>query len=359
MSVVKKKFGSNLYEVTWLVEKKHHGLRLDQFVQIYLPGFSREQIKKKISNNEIQISPRPVKARPKTKVALGDKISLQIHNTTHEDEWWNGEKIDLDTTPAIIHEDDQLIAVSKPPYMSVHPTGKHLFNCVTVYFENVLKQNVYSIHRLDRETSGILLLAKDAQTAATLTHFFETNQVKKCYFFISMVNQQYNGEREFLVQDRIAPSERFGLKRVFMKLFPGDSSDGKAASTHFKILEHCGRYALGLAFPLTGRQHQIRIHAMGRGLPLLGDKLYCGSFEIFQRFKDNQATPEDHRAMKIPRHALHALAINFPYPEGKTFCCSLPVDLREWLLANVKTDLKKLQSRLEEEAFAHFNTVDK
>ena len=360
MSVLNRTFGSNLYEITWLVEKKHHGMRLDQFVQIYLQGFSREQIKKKIALNEIQISGRPVKTRPKTRVYSGDKISLQIQNTTHEDEWWNGKKIDLESKPEILYEDKDLIAVSKPPYMSVHPTGKHLFNCVTVYFKNSCQQSVHSVHRLDRETSGILLLTKNPQSAAKLTHCFETNQVKKCYFFISVVTKQYNGENEFSVQDRIAPRQRFGLKRVIMDLFTPDSTDGKKALTRFKVLEQKNGHALGLAFPLTGRQHQIRVHAMKRGLPLLGDKLYCGSFEMFQRFKDNKATPEDHQAMEIPRHALHALSINFPYPkQRKTLFCPLPKDLQEWMQEKLKTDLGQLQKRIEEEASRYFKTVDK
>ena len=360
MTVIKKVFAPNLYETTWLVDKKHHGLRLDQFVQMRLKGFSREQIKKKISTDEIKIIDRPFKAFPKTKVYEGDRVLLKIHNTTHEDEWWNGKKLELELVPTIVYEDGQLIGISKPPYMSVHPTGKHLFNCATVYFENISHQNVYSIHRLDRETSGILLLAKNSQTASTLTRHFEKNNIKKCYFFISVINEQYNGKNEFSVQNRIAPSERFGFRRVIMKMFSPDSSNGKSALTHFKILKQKNCYILGLAFPLTGRQHQIRIHAMSQGLPLLGDKLYYGSFEMFQRFKDNKATPDDHKIMEIPRHALHALAINFPYPaQRKTLLSPLPKDLQEWLSKKFEINLEQLQSQLREEVTHYFNTVDK
>ena len=356
MSVVKRTFGSKLYKVTWQVDKKHDGLRLDQFVQTRLRGFSREQIKKKIAHNEIQICGRPVKARPKTRVCLDDQISLQIQNTTHEDEWWNGKKLQLDTTPDVLYEDDELIAVSKPPYMSVHPTGKHLFNCVTVYFENSCRQSVHSVHRLDRETSGILLLAKKPQAAAALTHCFETNKIQKCYFFISATNQRYSGEQEFSVLNRIAPCERFGPKRVIMNLFPPDSTNGKKAITRFNILEQKNRYALGLAFPLTGRQHQIRVHAMSKGLPLLGDKLYGGSFEMFQRFKDNWATPEDHRAMELSRHALHALAIKFPYKnQNKALFCPLPKDLQKWLQTTYKIEPEQLQTWLKEKVESYFS----
>ena len=363
MTVIKRSFGSTLYEATCLVSQKDHGMRLDQFAHKYLPGLSREQIKKKIDHGEIQVTGRPVKARPKTRVQTGDKISLKIHNTNHEDEWWNGKKLNLETAPTIVYEDDQLIGVSKPPYMSVHPTGKHLFNCVTVYFEHSCQQNVYSVHRLDRETSGILILAKNVPAASMLTHFFENNLIKKCYFFISLVNEQYNEEGEFSVQDRIDRCERFGLKRVVMNIFPPDSAYGKEALTHFKILERKNHYALGLAFPKTGRQHQIRVHAMARGIPLLGDKIYCGSFEMFQRFKDNEATQADHCAMEISRHALHSLAINFPHPQSphqrKTLLSPLPQDLRQWLSIKTGINPEYLQVRLKEEVENYFNMADK
>ena len=360
MTVIKKTFGTKLYQVTWLVESKHHGLRLDQFIQMQYLGLSREHIKKKIFNGEVQLIGRPVNARPKTKVYKGDKISFQIQNTSHEDEWWDGKKLSLETTPKIVYEDKNLIAISKPPYMSVHPTGKHLFNCVTVYFENALKKSVHSVHRLDRETSGILLLAKNPDTASVLTRCFEKSLVKKCYFFIAVINDQYNGEKEFSVRNRIAPRSRYGLSRVVMELFAPDSAEGKEALTHFKILNCNERYALGLAFPETGRQHQIRVHAMSRGIPLLGDKIYCGSFEMFQRFKENIAPPADIRAMEIPRHALHAFGINFPYPhERKTLLSPLPKDLKDWLEKAFFDESKQLNATLEKEVERYFKIFDK
>ena len=78
------------------------------------------------------------------------------------------------------------VVTNKPAYMSTHPTGRHLFHCATVYYEQKLNQStVHSIHRLDRETSGVLLLAKNPTTANQLTVEFENNNVKKCYFFIA------------------------------------------------------------------------------------------------------------------------------------------------------------------------------
>ena len=80
-------------------------------------------------------------------------------------------KLVLPVRPKIIFEDDRLIVISKPPFMSVHPTGRHLFNCATVYFESLLNQTIHPVHRLDRETSGVLLLAKNSSVAKLLGNF--------------------------------------------------------------------------------------------------------------------------------------------------------------------------------------------
>ncbi|WP_372655771.1 RluA family pseudouridine synthase [Halobacteriovorax sp.] len=354
MPIIDKTFESNKYTAVYLVEEEHDGMRLDQYLQTYLASWSREQVKKKISQGDISIKDRPGKHRASTKIYTRDIITLITNKTEHEDEYWNGELLELQTEPEILFEDEDLIIISKPPYMSTHPTGKHLFNCATVFFESKYKKTCHSIHRLDRETSGALMLAKNPKCAQVMTEGFEKDLVRKCYFFIAY-NREWNGEYSFEDNHRLGASEE-GLKRIYINHFPKESTDGKSARTLFEVVHVEGDYVLGLAFPITGRQHQIRVHAMINGLPLVGDKLYLGNFKMFQRFKDNIATKEDHDLMEISRHALHAIALRAPYKgEEKIFSSKIPNDLKKWISSKMTIDLVELQERLESKIQDYFN----
>ncbi len=356
MAILWKKFTDEYYEARYSVEEHEDYMRLDQFMQTFMASFSRQQIKKKIEQKEIQILGRPGKQKPNTKVHFQEQVMLKIYKTTQEDEYWHGEKLELETTPKIIYEDDGLLAVYKPPYMATHPTGKHLFNCATVFFENKYEKTIHSIHRLDRETSGVLLLAKNPTCANIVTELFEKDLVRKCYFFIAKDN---GTAMEFQAKERLGTNEK-GLKRVYINHYPHDSQDGKHAFTHFKILHKENGYCIGLAFPQTGRQHQIRVHAMINNYPLIGDKLYLGNFKMFQRFKDLLASEEDYNLMELSRHALHALAINFPY-QGKrqTFISPLPCDLKDWIMNKMTIKITELETLLSAEGQAYFNSLDK
>jgi 23S rRNA pseudouridine1911/1915/1917 synthase len=331
MSDVYKKFTPELYEAVYQVEEAQTGLRLDQYCAIYLPSFSRQQIKKKIKDGDIKIFDRPYPHKPSVKVYHREKIQIKTYRGNLEDEFWNGKKIDLQLDPDIIFEDENIISISKPAYMATHPTGKHLFNCATVYFENKLNQTIYSIHRLDRETSGILLLAKKVTAAQKCTELFEKDLVKKCYLFIAHKKKDLSfpitvNERLGIIEDSIP--------RIYNHCFPKDSQKGKHAETLFIDLFQNEHYVIGLAFPKTGRQHQIRSHAAFHGFPLVGDKLYNGDPTVFMRFKDLLATKEDHELMQLPRHALHAIAQKIPFPSTDNpslFQAPIPHDFQQWL----------------------------
>tara|TARA_R110000868_G_scaffold164359_17_gene396950 strand:- start:15249 stop:16268 length:1020 start_codon:yes stop_codon:yes gene_type:complete len=329
-----------------MVDEEHAGMRLDQYMQIHLESWSRQMVKRKIESGDITIEGRPGKIRPSMKLAFRDHVTLVTTKSSHEDEWWNGEKIHLQLDPEIIYEDERLAVISKPAYMATHPTGRHLFNCATVYLEAKTGHTVHSIHRLDRETSGVLLLGKNPQAANLLTKEFEEDRVKKAYFFMAK-NLAWNGKDEFWANERL-DNAGDGLKRVYIEHFPESDSRGKHAQTFFKILEIQGEYVIGLAFPQTGRQHQIRVHAMAHGLPLVGDKLYLGNFEMFQRFKDLLATKQEHDLMELPRHALHAVGISINYlSERRIFRSHIPKDLRAWIEDKTSIQVSKLEKTIE------------
>lgn len=347
MSIISKAYRDDIFEVRHLVDEEHEGFRLDQFIQLYLDSFSREMIKKKINSKEITVVGRQGTHKPSTVLHHRDEVIIRFHKTQFEDEYWRGEKLELQKAPDIVFEDEDLIVISKPAFMSTHPAGRHVFNCATVFFEMKYQQTIHSLHRIDRETSGILMLGKNPKTATGMMNLFEQDDVKKCYFFIARANKNYIHQDEFIANERMS-SPNDGLKRVYVEHYPEDSTEGKHARTFFYILEKVNDYVLGIACPQTGRQHQIRVHALAHGIPLLGDKMYLGSYEMFQRFKDQVATEDDHDLMELPRHALHAIALKIPYKKelNKLFVTNIPEDLRAWIKAKTPLDINELELKI-------------
>lgn len=348
MSLIDKSYKSDLYEVRLLVDENQHQMRLDQFLQDYLDSFSREAVKKKIKEKEIVIIGRPGTHKPSTVLHWKDEVVITFRKTHYEDEFWRGKKLELQLYPEMVYEDDELIVISKPPFMSTHPAGRHVFNCATVYFEMKYEKTIHSLHRIDRETSGILMLGKNPQMAQTMMRNFEDDNVKKCYLFLAKKMPHYDGKTMFEAKERLASPDD-GIKRVVVEAYPEHSHEGKHAWTKFRVLEDLGEYVIALAFPQTGRQHQIRVHAKAHGLPLIGDKLYLGSYEMFQRFKDQYATEDDYALMELPRHALHAIALRIPYQkEEKLFVTKIPQDFRLWIQTHSLVNIEDLEARIAE-----------
>ncbi len=428
MGILHKSFGHHAFRATYQVHWPQNNMRLDRFLQNFTgPGLSRQAIQAKIRDGAVNIQGRRAKVRPSTCVKEGQVIDFTIRRTTHEDEYWNHQRQPLEKA-SILYQDDDLVALAKPPYMATHPTGRHLFNCATVFLQNCTGRAVHSLHRLDRETSGLLLLAKNSRAAQNITPLFEQGKVKKAYFFIAVNKAGLVGNEQFSARQRLGSEGKTLSGRVCVCAYPSDSPWGQSAHTDFKILwkirgkhktgisthaskKNCDKsrvtvhnlgqiggkqdratevcslhiarsdgeadsqdglkceqlrtsYLLGLAFPHTGRQHQIRVHAKALGLPLLGDKLYCGSYALFQRFKDLRATTRDHQLMQIPYHALHALAANLPYPPDstlnvrRTFWCPLTRGLKEWMEDNLELPLSlpNIEDKLRKEVHQSFST---
>ena len=124
---------------------------------------------------------REVGCRPSTRIKSGDRVEMHCFRNEVEDEFWRGEKIQFDSLK-YIHDSQDLLVVSKPPFMSTHPTGNHLFHCATVQIQKDLDIPVYGVHRLDRETSGLLLFPKNPGLARSLVNAFESGKVKKMLF---------------------------------------------------------------------------------------------------------------------------------------------------------------------------------
>lgn len=343
-----KSFRSDKYVVSYPVEPQHEGLRLDAFAHLFMPTLSREFIKKKIEKGEITISGRTSSHKSSTKVHHGEQVTIITHNShILEDEHWHGEPLTLTEEPSVVYEDDNIIACYKPPFMTTHPAGRHLFYVATVHFSTIHGKTIHSIHRLDRETSGLLLLGKSPAAAQRIGGLFEEDKIRKCYFLIAHKNPH---ARPFPYTAHEPIGARPGVPRGMQAAYKDGDEEGKEAETSFELLFEKNGYVLALAFPVSGRQHQIRVHAAIHGYPLLGDKLYNGDPTVFMRFKDNKATPEDHDLMQIPRQALHALALQVPYPDPTHYTlyrAPIAEDLIDWLKENLDLDRAEVEAMIE------------
>lgn len=343
-SEISKSFRSDKYVATYPVEPKHEGMRLDAFTQQFMPTLSREFVKSKIERGEVEISGRTPPHKSSAKVHQGEVVTIVTHNSEIlEDEEWHGKPLDLTEMPVVVFENDEIIACHKPAFMTTHPAGRHLFYVATVHFSTLHGKTIHSIHRLDRETSGLLLLGKNSEASMKIQQMFEHDQVRKCYFLIA---HRRAGARNFPFTATETLGPRPGVPRGMQMALPPE--EAREAETRFELLLEKDDYVLALAFPVTGRQHQIRVHAAHHGYPLLGDKLYNGDPGVFMRFKDKEASDADHELMQIPRQALHALALRMPYPDEKVYSlyrAPLAQDLAAWIerkLGLTRNDIETL-----------------
>lgn len=346
-----RSYSENSYTVSYPVGVEDDNLRIDQFLLDRYSNFSREFIKKKIANKEIFVDGRDAKTKPSTKVKKGERVVVITHRSHLEDEYWKGDKIEFDPVK-VLFESDDLFVISKPAFMSTHPVGKHLFHCATVYLEQTFNQTVYSVHRLDRETSGILLMAKNVSMANQLTEAFENREVKKIYFLIAHKKKDATNF-PFTAEESLATQE----ERLITHCYPKGSSHGKESETHFELIHENDNYVLALAFPKTGRQHQIRAHAAHHGYPLLGDKIYHGGSEMFSRFKDFEATDSDHELMQIPRQALHAIALSFPLKKNVWISDSVPKDLKIWIESEIDIQINVIEIKMQKLISEYFESA--
>lgn len=222
------------------------------------------------------------------------------------------------------------MAIEKPAGLPMHTTAKFWKNTLTALLrERYPGQTMQVCHRLDRETSGIVLVARSSQAASFLMRAFENRKVQKAY--LALVHGQ--------------PTPPVGAVDVAMKLIDspthmmmGVAADGLHARTRYTTLERYQQHTLILAEPETGRQHQIRLHCAHIGHPIVGDKMYKASEADFMAFCDGGMTDELLAKFDfLPRHALHAHRLSFPHPithQMMTIQSPLPDDLRDYIKAN-------------------------
>jgi len=223
----------------------------------------------------------------------------------------------------IVHEDDRLLVLGKPGDVVCHPSKDGPWSSlVGAVREHTGLPTVHLIFRLDRETSGIVILAKDARMASRLQRAMQERRVAKRYLVL------LTGElREPVTVDQ--PLGDDTASPVFIKTTV--RPDGKPAVTRFEPLSHAGGFTLARVHLETGRKHQIRAHAHWLGLPVVGDKIYGPDARCYLEFIDAGWTPALEAKLLLPRQALHCAEIDLREAGiDRVFISPLPEDLRSF-----------------------------
>lgn len=299
------------------------GLRLDHFVKTQIPRLSRTKIQDvietQLSRVSAAVSASASAPKPATIVAAGDHFVIRRPARAEPP---------CPRTFTVLHADPRLYVVDKPALLPVHASAKFYFNTLTrVLSERFPDEPELQIaHRLDRETSGCLVVARDREAAAFVKQAFATKlAVHKEYLAIVHGEPPWT-ETVLDLPLRIAlPGDPTRLPHVRMLPGPG----GLPAITRVTALRRAGEYALVRCVLVTGRQHQIRAHLAAAGFPIVGDKLYTHGDDAFIRYCDEGLVPDLAARFLLPRQALHASRVTFPHPDGGTVTAEtpLPADL--------------------------------
>lgn len=306
------------------VSDKQWGTRIDQYLLVSGIGLSRNLVQRLIKDGTVKINGRVVK--PAYRVKEGDEVAVRLEVETSRE--IQAEDIPLD----IIHEDDDIVVVNKPKGIVVHPSRGHpqhtMVNALIHHCGHLPsladETRPGVLHRLDKDTTGLIIFAKTDQALSILGKALEQRRIDKRYLVLCWgFPGQYEGTIE-------APIGRSSLDRMKMTV---TALSSRLATTKYQVLERFGIASYLKVGLVTGRTHQIRVHMKHLGCPVIGDKDYGGRTpEVIKRSEDLV----HFRAIMelIDRQALHAAEISFNHPRTGVpvrFEAPIPEDMRQVL----------------------------
>ena len=282
-----------------LVNESYDGLRLDLYLSKRFSYMSRTSWQKEISAGKLKLNGLVI-LNVKKHIYSGDMIEYIAGEI-------NEPAVDPEFT--IIFENENYLAVNKTGNLPVHPSGIFFRNTLVMLLEDQRGEKFYPVHRLDRETSGALLLGKNSAAASDVQKNF--SKVGKEYIAIVRGNV---AEKEFSVDMPIGPAADSLINKK------REAYDGaeESALTEFKLVSSSGIFSVVKAFPVTGRMHQIRVHLKYAGYPILGDKMYGNDETIYLDYVKNGDSEELTERAGFHRCALHSHSFSFFDPFEKT-----------------------------------------
>lgn len=302
-----------------ILPEKLHQLRLDQALAKLFPEHSRSRLQHWIIAGKVLVDSKWLRA--KDKVSCGQHIT--VNADLEKETFWEPQALDLN----IVYEDDAIIVINKPAGLVVHPAAGNpdstLVNAL-LYFDPKLAHlpRAGIVHRLDKDTSGIMVVARTLAAHTYLVNQIQTRAVTRKY--LALVNGQLTAGRTI-----DAPIGRHPSHRIKMAVVP----TGKKAITHYRVLERFSAHTLIKVILETGRTHQIRVHMAHLGYPLVGDPVYSRL-----KLPANCSQSVQQALGGFKRQALHAYKLSFLHPSTRelvSWKIDLPTDLRE-LIQNLR-----------------------
>ena len=305
------------------VTDRESGQRLDVYLAAQLPRCSRVQLRRVINAARVQVDGQQRKAA--YHIREGQQIDVELPEVPRDGPV--PENVPLE----ILFEDESFVAINKPSGMIVHPSKGHwqgtLTNALAFHFQNLSTVGGPArpgiVHRLDRETSGVIVAAKTDTVHLALARQFEKRTVEKEYFAI--VQGVPDRDRDIVNQPiGVHPYQR---EKMAIRAGHGTSRD---ASTLYEVRQRYHNFAMMNIFPKTGRTHQIRVHMAHIGCPVLCDRLYGGRARITHAELSGERALDDDSDMALERLALHAHRLSIEHPAKQVrmeFIAPLPPDL--------------------------------
>jgi 23S rRNA pseudouridine1911/1915/1917 synthase len=292
--------------------------RIDKFLAEKYPFFSRHQWQIRIKQGEVFVNSSNIKTTYYPR--RGDQISYYYPESKEPE---------VNDDLQLLWQNEGLIAISKPAPLPMHEGGPYRHNTFVGLLHKKFGSEWSPLHRLDRETSGIVLCGNHPEIKQKISQMFRLQQIEKTY--LALVKGHPNRSSWAVNQ----PIGDLVESQIRIKKWVQDG--GLPALTFFRVIKKLKSHSLLMARPKTGRTNQIRIHAAYSGYPLLGDKLYHPDENVFLEFYENGNTAEVIAASGYVRHCLHAAKLQFRHPNSGALCkirCPLPQDMQDFLSLN-------------------------
>ena len=280
--------------VTWFEVDEHQvGQRIDNFLFSRLKGVPKSRIYRLMREGQVRINKKRIKAE--TKLVMGDQIRVAPirYEPKDETEAPVSDKVAQSLLSRVVYEDEGLLVVNKPSGIAVHGGSGVAYGLIEGMRAATGKKYLELIHRIDRDTSGLVMISKKRSTLKTLQDLLREHKIQKTYAAIA--KGQVSLDQQLINQPLLRYELANGERRVCV------SKDGKESKTQWKVEERFMHATLVYASPLSGRTHQIRVHGLSIGHPLVGD--------------DKYGHETAYRGPKARRLCLHAMKLEIPgYP---------------------------------------------